>query len=735
MPSEKTESRGAGACDSGLQSAIRALLSPAGAASSATRPQPADKSVCLDRAHDEYCRLRAAGEAPELDRSCARYPAFKTSLRRLLEAHQFLEEAPELLAQYGTVEWPEAGGQFLGFNLLAELGRGGLARVFLASQPELGGRPVAVKVSLRGAAEAETLGRLVHPNIVAVHSVEEDPFTGLTAVCMPFLGRATLCDVLDHAFRPLPIPASAPAGGSQAQSPPLAPSPPRYARAILDALEVVRQKDDPAVHLQPPDPPLREGTYIDGVLHLAAQLADALAFTHAQGVCHRDLKPSNVLLTPDGRPMLLDFNLASDERGEGVPLGGTLPYMAPEHLRATDPDGDGDPSLIGPASDLFALGVILYELLTGQHPFGPLPSRPVSASASQSLRADLLERQQRGPALLRRANPHVDRSLARLVERCLAFDPAARPPSAAELAAALRKGRGRLARSRRWLRRHPRVVAVLAVLILAVGVGGAYGLSLHESPAPSSFESETKLTPRELFLLGLHEQRQGNLIAAEELYEKADPELEDMEVQIHLAWCRTLLRKHRDAIGNYAAAEDKGANSAAFFNNYGWICCSVKEGRYRANAEKYFTQAIDRDRHFQAAYHNRAVLIHLERALAAEAAKREDAFILEALKPAIADIETAIRLGPATTELYRDAAGICAFAAEKDRNAEGRKQKRERALELVQRARELGQDPEELRKDRLFRLIEEELRGLGPLPGAPKPTRAILFVDPVPHIP
>ena len=86
----------------------------------------------------------------------------------------------------------------LGFQLLRELGRGGFARVFLAAEPALGNRLVVVKVSDNGSAEADTLGRLGHANIVPVYSVKEDPGSGLTAVCMPYLGKATLCTLLER---------------------------------------------------------------------------------------------------------------------------------------------------------------------------------------------------------------------------------------------------------------------------------------------------------------------------------------------------------------------------------------------------------------------------------------------------------------------------------------------------------------------------------------------------------
>src|SRR5262245_13056106 len=249
-----------------------------------------DRSAVLNAAYDEYCRRRDGGEALDPDEFCARFPNFRTSLHGLLRAHQFFQENPELVAQLGPAQWPEVGGTFLGFALRHELGRGTFARVFLAAETALGDRPVAVKVSQHGGVEAETLGRLRHPNIVPVHSVQEDPVTSLTAVCMPYLGSATLCDVLDYAD-------ASPAGRHWAAG---------ILRVVLNAGPAEEAPEAsgraPAV--------LRYGTFVDGVLHLAVQLADALAFVHGRGFCHGDLKPSNVLLSPDGRPMLLDFNLS-----------------------------------------------------------------------------------------------------------------------------------------------------------------------------------------------------------------------------------------------------------------------------------------------------------------------------------------------------------------------------------------------------------------------------------------
>jgi len=112
---------------------------------------------------------------------------------------------------------------------------------------------------------------------------------------------------------------------------------------------------------------LRGMSYTDAVCWIGSQLADGLAHAHTLGLVHNDLKPANVLLTDAGQPMLLDFGVADDlaHRALCRSIGGTLPYMSPEHIesiRTLVPVTD-------PRSDIYGLGLVLYEMLTGRHPF------------------------------------------------------------------------------------------------------------------------------------------------------------------------------------------------------------------------------------------------------------------------------------------------------------------------------------------------------------------------------
>src|SRR5262249_5326540 len=147
---------------------------------------------------------------------------------------------------------------------------------------------------------------------------------------------------------------------------------PTKASAMLAAIHDKGAQYEAPSSLKPPRI-LARGSYVDGVVHLGAQLADALAYIHSERIFHRDLKASNVLMSPDGRPMLLDFNLSFDEQIAENHLGGTLPYMSPEQLQVIDKGRKADPTVVAGPSDLFSLGVILFELLCGTHPFGALP--------------------------------------------------------------------------------------------------------------------------------------------------------------------------------------------------------------------------------------------------------------------------------------------------------------------------------------------------------------------------
>ncbi len=194
-----------------------------------------------------------------------------------------------------------------------------------------------------GSREPQTLARLQHTHIVPVYSYRTDPVTGLHLLCMPYLGRVTLAQVLaDKAIQ------SAGSGADLV--------------TMLDRL----QPPGAALAARPVGQgELRRRSYAQAIAWWGARMAEALQHAHDRGVLHRDVKPSNVLLTGDAMPMLLDFNLAQerwidDPDVAPAALGGTLAYMAPEHLDAL---ADGVADRVESRSDLYALGVVVFEAL------------------------------------------------------------------------------------------------------------------------------------------------------------------------------------------------------------------------------------------------------------------------------------------------------------------------------------------------------------------------------------
>ena len=672
-------------------------MSPALLADSRTSPVPPTDGACttaplatagpgtetpscatlLDRAYDEYCRLEDAGATPSAAEFCTAYPAIQSTLARLLSVHRAAKEDPQFLIR-PDVRWPEAGQPFLGFQVERELGRGAFSRVFLAMEPALGDRRVVIKVSRVGASEALTLGRLEHPNIVPVYSVRQDDASGLAAVCMPYLGNATLCNLLDVVARGVP----------------------RTGAAVL---QVARQPDP----VEPTGNPRAEpGTYSEAINGLAIQLLDALSFIHGEGVCHRDLKPSNVLLTRDGVPMLLDFNLSADVYRGGGRFGGTPLYMSPEQLRALGA-ADADATALDARSDLFSLGVILYELLTGRHPFTPPPLDTPVAEMTRLL----LQHQQSGSPPLRELNPLVHSRLACLVQRCLAFSPADRPAAAADARASLVRPPTRLGR---WLRpavNHPWLC--VGILMLATAVSPLPGMAYRWANPPLTelqlaqdaeqnadyataiehlgrhLEKNTEDVPARLrrakacLLLADHKNQTCLTIAYADLTE-ADRAQPDGRIKACVAYALQLQELFPSALFWYDAALKNGADCAELRNNLGVIQLELND---LANAEDSLNRAVQADPRLQAAFHNRGILrISQTKGLKDRSAKAKR------LHQALEDLDRAVKIGPPTADLYRQLTDACAFLVPAEPT------QADRAIAYLDQALRLGLDPAVLKQ-------------------------------------
>lgn len=308
-----------------------------------------------------------------------------------------------------------------GYEILGELGRGGMGVVYKARHLQLN-RIVALKMILAGGyagaserarflAEAEVVAGLQHPHIVALLEYGEQqgqPF--FTLEFMP--------------------------GGS-----------------LVEQLKGVPQ---PAM----------------SAARLVEQLARAIHFAHVQGIVHRDLKPANVLLAEDGTPKISDFGLARRQAmGKGITgtgeVLGTPSYMAPEQA-------GGESKHAGPAADIYALGAILYECLTGRPPFR-------AATTVETV----LQVMGQEPVSVRQLQPHTPVDLATICHKCLQKEPHQRYASAAELADDLRcwqagqpvmaRPVGRMQKSVKWMRRHPAAATAYGLLALVVVLGGLGG--------------------------------------------------------------------------------------------------------------------------------------------------------------------------------------------------------------------------------------------------------------------
>jgi serine/threonine protein kinase/tetratricopeptide (TPR) repeat protein len=428
-------------------------------------------------AFEEYRSRKRAGEAASPDEFRARlgittcdWPREESESVPALAA-EYLKQRPvvrtfdDVLAELGDADSESAdclvaGAPFLGFELVRELGRGVFGRVYLARQGDLAQRLVVLKLTSDWQGESQALAQLQHTHIVPVYSVHAArPFL---ALCMPYFGATTLADVLRELRAQPDLPRSGQWLGELLHRRRTAAGDPALTAARLQALA--------------------GATYVEAVLALAEQLADALAYAHERGIVHRDLKPANVLLADDGQAMLLDFSLAADLKAQtpaAAYLGGTLPYMAPESLEAFRDQAPG----ADPRVDLYALGVILHELLTGRAPF------PVRDGLLDELLPSMIAERRSQPIDPRHGNRDISPAVASIVRRCLAADPRQRYQSALELHEDLARQRThrplRFApdpspreRARKWLRRHPRLASVSGVTTLAaillLALGGAY---------------------------------------------------------------------------------------------------------------------------------------------------------------------------------------------------------------------------------------------------------------------
>lgn len=359
-----------------------------------------DDEAAVRLIYEEVSLRRDSGEDMPTIEILRRYPRWKDELEILLGCDRLLR--PSL----GVTALPEVGEHLGPFYLRAELGRGASGRTFLASEPTLADRPVVLKVLSDDQEEHLSLARLQHTNIIPLFSEHTFPERRLRALCMPYLGGASLARILD-VLEPIP-PAD------------------RRGRDIVHVLDRLQAAGpDPTLLDRPYRRGLEQVSYVDAICWIGIRLADALHEAHAHGLVHMDVKPSNVLIASDGSPMLLDFHLACRPIGAGERfperIGGTPDWMAPEQREAMEAVTAGKPipAPVDHRADLYALGLLLHDALGG--------SRGGAGSEESS------------SVPLRRRNPEVGVGLADILMKCLAERPSARYPDAASLAEDLRR--------------------------------------------------------------------------------------------------------------------------------------------------------------------------------------------------------------------------------------------------------------------------------------------------------
>ena len=361
-----------------------------------------DGRAPVDLVYEEYHVRRQAGDATDPKTYFDRFPTQETELRRLLKL-----ESPHVTTTMmsGSAKIPmNLGDRIDDFDLLTELGRGAFATVYLARQRSMQ-RTVALKVSADKGTEAQTLAQLEHPNIVRVYDQRQLPERKLRLLYMQYVPGGTLESAHTHLQR-------------------IAPAE-RTGRQFLKAVD--RSLDERG-ETPPSDSSTREklsnASWTEVVCWLGSRLATALAHAHSQGVLHRDLKPANVLVAADGNPKLADFNISFSSKLDGATpaayFGGSLAYMSPEQLEACNPAHEREPDSLDGRSDVYSLGVMLWELLTGMRPF---PDEKPTNNWS-ALLTTMVARRTAGvePQALTRLPADCPPGLREVLVKCLASD-------------------------------------------------------------------------------------------------------------------------------------------------------------------------------------------------------------------------------------------------------------------------------------------------------------------------
>jgi serine/threonine protein kinase len=423
---------------------------------------------------DELARVFEAGEAVDTEAFIARYPQHEASLRQLLPAMaalaHFGDSNGAAIALDPLAGATDENGRLGDFRIIRELGRGGMGVVYEAEQISLG-RRVALKVLpfagvlderqlKRFKLEAAAAAALKHPGIVSVYCIGCE--RGVHFYAMEYVEGQSLAAVILECGNSLPLSFS------------------KYTTSAESSTQQENQSDHKSSHsIDTVAAALstlhtsRPCDFFRRVAELGVQAADALEHAHQMGIIHRDIKPANLLLDQEGKLSITDFGLARLLTDAGMTLTGdmlgTLRYMSPEQASGA--------KLLDERTDIYSLGVTLYELLA---------LRPAFAENDrQKLIRQVVEQE---PPRLRSINPRIPADLETVIHKAMAKYPADRYTAAKDLSTDLAQFladkpiqacRPSVAtRVHRWGRRHVAavmsLVVVLAVSLTVLGVALAF---------------------------------------------------------------------------------------------------------------------------------------------------------------------------------------------------------------------------------------------------------------------
>lgn len=478
---------------------------------------PFDDSAILDRALAEYWQRVEEGESVDLEQFLAKHSDYRDQLEAVIRADaslarmplpaSLLENTVTLIAEAPDAKLPDsdAGEQRIpgpgvrigDFRLIREIGRGGMGVVYEANQLSLD-RKVALKVLpaeamldasrlARFRNETRAVAQLQHPNIVPIYAVGED--NGTLFFAMQLIRGQNLAAVVRgiqqrvdarSGVRATPNIASAETAAQDGKT-----REDKHPESVAglsagDYPDASRSRRYPNESIK----------YFRSVARVGVEAASALDCVHTAGIRHRDVKPSNLMVDADGHVWITDFGLAQIETTETLTrtgdLLGTLRYMSPEQA-------SGRKGLVDHRTDIYSLGVTLYELLSLKHAVaGDTPPEILRNVALAN------------PVPLRKQNPRIPADLEVVVNKAISRDPRDRYDTIAELAEDLQRfteGRPILARKptfgrrcRDWVRRHPQLVTtsfvggLITMLVSLVALAFIFNSLLGEQEARQKAE-------------------------------------------------------------------------------------------------------------------------------------------------------------------------------------------------------------------------------------------------------